>query len=44
MTHLHPDEGSPEYEAPTIMRLGSVDELTAGTIDSDSITSTGPPD
>ena len=41
MPDLHPDETPQEYEPPAIVRLGSVDELTAGRFDSSVNTTTG---
>ncbi len=40
MPDLHPEETS-EYEAPAIVSLGSVDELTRGVPDGNSVTTTG---
>lgn len=37
MPELDPDQTSPEYEAPAIVRLGSVAELTASTVDEGSL-------
>ena len=41
MPDIHPDETPEEYKAPAIVRLGSVDELTRGDIDSSVNTTTG---
>ena len=37
MTDTDPEQISQEYEAPAIVQLGSVDDLTRGELDSDSL-------
>ncbi len=40
MPDLHSDQDEQEYEPPAIVSLGSVDEVTAGIPDDNSITTT----
>ena len=51
MPDMPPEEVTPEYEAPTVVPLGSVDELTQSAPPPNSVTAprgpagaTGPPD